>query len=266
MKTFVDKDIETLNYKVWLAEEFTKRCTVNSRYSLRAFSDYLGLDASSVSQIISGKRHISEKMLKKLCSALNVDSQKEKALLSFFKYESVKRKVGSDEIQEITPRELTQDAFAIISDWYHYAILELLALDNFKYDNDWIADQLNIESSKVNEAIERLLRLGLLVELNGKLLRTHTFLTNFSKDMSTDALKKMQRSILNMGLKAIDSVTKEEKDITGMTMAINEKKLPQARDLIKKFRRDLMVLMEQGEQTRVYHLGVQLYPVSKKNN
>jgi hypothetical protein len=37
------------------------------------------------------------------------------------------------------------DAFSIISDWYHYAILELLELENSSCEVDWITNKLSLE-------------------------------------------------------------------------------------------------------------------------
>ena len=53
--------------------------------------------------------------------------------------------------------------------------------------------------------------------------------------------------------------------MTSMTMAIDVDRLPEAREVITKFRRELCALLENGEQTRVYNLGIQLYPVSEKH-
>jgi uncharacterized membrane protein (DUF106 family) len=48
-----------------------------------------------------------------------------------------------------------------------------------------------------------------------------------------------------------------------MTMSIDVKKLPEARKIIKKFRREMSQFLESGNQTRVYQLGIQLFPISK---
>ncbi len=76
----------------------------------------------------------------------------------------------------------------------------------------------------------------------------------------------MQRHVLEKALTAIDVVPQDEKDITSMTMAIDESKIPEAKKRIKAFRRQLCEFLETGKQTRVFNLGIQLYPISKKNN
>lgn len=49
-----------------------------------------------------------------------------------------------------------------------------------------------------------------------------------------------------------------------MTMAIDISKLDKARELTRKYRREMCALLENGEQTQVYNLGIQLSPISKK--
>ncbi len=265
MKVFENSEMTVLSYRIWLSREFTKRCQRNTRYSLRAFSNLLGMEASTVSQILSGKRKISAKMVQKLCNILGAEPSEQEALLRYANQRGVRNKIPLAEQQQIEAKQLTLDAFAIIADWYHYAILELTFVQDFKNSARWIANKLNITTAEASIGIERLIRLGLLVEENGYLIKTEVFITNFSEGVTSEALKKMQRSILKMGLKAIDDTPQMEKDITGITFSVNEERLDEARDLIKKFRRELAMLMGKGKQTRVYQLGIQLYPISKKS-
>ena len=51
-----------------------------------------------------------------------------------------------------------------------------------------------------------------------------------------------------------------------MTMAINKEKLPEAKERIKKFRRELSQFLNEGEtNNEVYNLSISLYPVTVKD-
>jgi hypothetical protein len=41
--------------------------------------------------------------------------------------------------QRVAYRRLTEDTFEVVSHWYHYAILELTAVESFRPDPRWIA-------------------------------------------------------------------------------------------------------------------------------
>jgi uncharacterized protein (TIGR02147 family) len=256
MKSFTENS-KTLNPRLWLSEEFTKRRSKNQNYSLRAFSNLLSLDPSTVSQVLSGKRPVTKKMLTHLIEILGTDPQTKQGLLNFSE-----KKVSKE--LENNYRQLTMDAFSLISEWYHYAILEFTFVQDFKNDHRWIARMLGITTTDVSLAIDRLKRLELIEEVDGRLMKTEVFITNFKDGVTSTALKNLQRSIISMALDAIDNTPQDEKDITSMTFAIDVEKLPEAKEKIKVFRREMSLLLETGKQTRVYHLGVQLYPISKK--
>jgi transcriptional regulator with XRE-family HTH domain len=245
---------ERASFRLWLQKQFTERCRRNPRYSLRAFAKALEMDASTLSQVLSGKRKISKNIIKAICDKLSA-SPKE---MGFFGLSS--RANGA----EVDYFQVNMDTFSVISDWYHYAILELTFTSEFKSDAKWIAKKLSITVEEAKAAIERLKRLGLLLEENGSLIKSSRFLTNNAEVNTSAAHQQLQRQIVEKALVAIDEVSAEEKDITSMTMAIDLSNLNQARELIRRFRRDICSLLEDGEQTQVYHLGIQLYPVSKK--
>lgn len=250
-------ETQTQNFRLWLQKQFTDRSRVNSRYSLRAFSRLLQMEASSVSQIMSGKRNPSKKVVDHICDRLSVGPETRE---SFTVTSKMSRK--QVETAPLNFQQLAQDAFAIIADWYHYGILELTFVEDFESEPEWIAKRLGISSVEASIAIERLLRLELLARVDGRLLKTERFITNYSEGLTGPALKELQRQLLKKALEAIDMTPLEQKDITSMTMAIDPKKIPEAKARIKKFRRQLCEFLEDGERTVVYNLGVQLFPLS----
>lgn len=240
-------------FRFWLQRQFTERCKRNPRYSLRAFAKSLSVEASSLSQILSGKRPISKKNMQALCEKLGASPQD---LFSFGLSQS-----GPTDFDVYN--QISIDSFSIISDWYHFAILELTFISGFKSDPKWIARKLSITVEEVKSAIERMKRLGLLLEENGSLVKSAKFMTNQSSVNTSLAHKQLQRQIIEKALLAIDECPGELKDITSMTMAIDVSNLEKAKKLTQKYRRELCALLEEGEQTVVYNLGIQLYPISR---
>jgi uncharacterized protein (TIGR02147 family) len=261
---------EHSDFRLWLQEEYTKRCGKNPSYSLRAFAALLDLDSSSVSQILTGKRKASAKLALGIFEKLGVHPTIAQRILGSLK-PTAGRPSNQTKKKQSTPEpnygQLTLDAFAVVADWYHYAIMELTVTEGFKNDPQWIARSLNISVIEVKVAIERLMRLELIEEKDGTLIQTENLLSNgFTGVTTSGAHKQLQRQVLQKALEAIDNTPQEDKDITSMTMAIDRSKLPEARKLIQKFRRDLCQFLENGKKEDIYHLGVQLYPVSKRIN
>lgn len=182
-----------------------------------------------------------------VCQALGIEAPSEKSETSEFS-------------------TLSLDTFSVISDWYHFAILDLTLVKGFKSDPAWIARKLGLKKFEAIGAIERMKRLGLLVEDAGKLKKGQAFYSNYSEGVTSAALKEYQRQVIRKAMEAIDSCPQDRKDITSMTIAANSKKLKQAKEKIKSFRRELCEFLETGEKDSVLHLAVQLYPVTDLEN
>ncbi len=256
---------EHRDFRIWLQQQFTSRCKRNPKYSLRAFAQMLKMDASSVSQIFAGKRKASTRVISKICDTLSAGPVLKTVFLNEAKakFKNSKYKVTD---KKAAFELLAEDAFAVISEWYHFAILELANVNDFKSQASWCANVLGISTAEAQIAIERLKRLSLMKEEDGRLIRTNRLLTNFKPGITSSAHKNLQRQILKMAIEAIDHVDAEDKDITCMTMAIDIKKIPAARKVISKFRRELTEFLEEGSRSQVYQLAIQLYPISKRTN
>ncbi len=250
----------------WFQREYLRRRQKNQSYSLRAFSKYLDISPATVSHLLSGKRVPSAKFATNLLAQLEVSPKEKKIILSSL--DKGKSFGDLDTSEQPNYQVIALDSFKLLSDWYHFAILELTSAQDFTFEYPWIAHQLGISVTEARQAVERLLRLELVQEKNGTLVKTQNFVTNGDDVLTSSAHKKLQKHILQKALDAIDTVSGDEKDISSMTMTIDESKIPQAKKLITKFRRDLCKYLENGNQTRVYNLGIQLYPISKgmRNN
>ncbi len=71
---------------------------------------------------------------------------------------------------------LQMDSFHLISDWYHFAIIQLLELPKIKNDPAWIARSLDISRIEAEAAIARMLRMDLIEEKDGYLKKTKEFI------------------------------------------------------------------------------------------
>lgn len=242
------------DFPQWLQSEFDSRCKRNPRYSLRAFAQLLEIDPSSLSQYMHNKRKASNKMIQRFCDKLKASAEQKKVLLQKVRLDSIKA--------EQTYIELQENAFKVISEWYHIAIMELSCTKDFNPQSQVIAKRLGIATEEVEAALSRLESLELIKYDGDTFVKTNRNLTNFSPGITSRAHKHFQKQVITKALNAVDSCSSQEKDITTMSMAIDKNKLEEARALITDFRKKMCQFLEDGNQTEVYNLSIQLYPIS----
>ncbi len=251
------------DFRLLLQHELIERCRRNPKYSLRAFAKSLGIGPAALSDMLNNKRSITVSTIERLGLALGLNLDEIRS------YQNGNADKNSSHSGQATLdfQQLSLDTYSIISDWYHYAILELMKTKGFRNNASWISKTLGITKNESNAAVERLVRVGLIkINDEGQWIDTSGgFSTNIvDSKLSSAASKKLQKQILAMSIKALEQLSPEERNHTSMTMAANPKDLPEAIERIKKFRRDLCEFLERdGNVTQVYQLGISLYPVTK---
>ena len=232
----------------WLRREYQSRRVRNASYSLRAFSRLVGLSAGALSDILLEKRAFTPKMFTRIASRLSLSNSEQAKWLALVKS------------QDADYHELSDDQFQIIAQGSHYALLSLLETEDFVSDPRWIAKRLGILASEVKMIIERLERLGFISSHSG--IRRAVSRITTSQDIPSEALRESHREGLLQAIGALEAPL-PLRDISSITMAIDVTRLPEAKSLIKTFRRDLSKLLEEGSRTQVYNLNIQLVPVTK---
>lgn len=237
-----------------LRNEYQKRCHKNDRYSLRAFARDLGMSAPRLSQLLSRKRPPSPGQVLKVSQSLGLNQRETQRLLSS----------GLGNHQLAAFQELPLDQYRLMADWHHSAILCLLETNSKSEikDEKFIARRLGISGVLVNDSLERLTRLKLIQKDDNGYIATLKNLAT-PTDLPSTALKTFHSQMIRKALESLDSDTGVDRDITGITMAIDKSKLPAAKQMIKEFRRQLCGFLESGDANEVYHLNLQLFPLTK---
>lgn len=257
-------------YQDLLAEELIKRCRKNPRYSTRAFAKALNIHVSSLSRILSGQQIPSYKICEKVFCKLELSPSDQKCFLisvatkqkalGLKRIAPVFKKIDSIKENRI---DISADIWKSIADWYHGAIMELTFTAKIDNNPKKISQELDITEIEANQAVKRLIRLGLLEVQNGVLVKTHTLVASADKNLTSSAHQRQQKQILKKAIDSLENDPIEHRNMTSMTMAIDPNKVSEAKKMIQKFSRELCQYLETGKRKQVYQLGVCLYPISK---
>ena len=252
--------VENNSAQLWLENLLAEKIKKNPQFSLRAFARLVDVSPAVLSRILSGKRRLTFNLATRIADALHLGPIERETLYSFF----IGGKEESDEDRH--EKELSIDVFNAMKEWYHYGITQLLYIDSFNEDPKWIAKMLSITEIEAKMAIDRLLRLEILDrDENGRLFRTATHLST-STDIASAGIRHFQKQILEKSIVSLESDDIMERDITSITIAINEDRIPEAKKEIMRFRKKMAEFLAEGDKTRVYNLGIHLIPLSKSTN
>jgi uncharacterized protein (TIGR02147 family) len=185
--------------------------------------------------------------------------------LALYKPTSKMNNVTDAHSASLSFRQIELDQFSFIADWYHFAILELVTLPDFDSNVKQIAKDLRISTHESTDAVERLIRLGLLErDTKGRLSNKSGNNTTIGPNIATPATRKQQKQILEKAIDALDTIPIEDRSQTSVTLAIPRAKLDEARKAITDFRRTMTSLLQNptDDPDSVYQLSVSFYPLT----
>lgn len=237
-----------------LQKKFQESQSRSTGFSQRAMAKKLGLSSGALSEILNGKRKISPKLAQKLAQQLQLSpaERKEAGLPSLAKKESDFR--------------LSADMFQLISEWWHFAILNLITTKGFRSDSSWIAGRLGLTRGKIEEALLRLKRLDLVrADKSGRLTRTHAQLST-SDNIRDLAIQRAHRMDLELVDQSLSQVPVSLRDMTSVTFTLDPKRLARLKEIVRQFQDDFLAEAESAPGTEVYRLATHLFPLTKVHN
>lgn len=255
-------ELNNIYYIAKIKEDLSLKQRNNPQYSLRSYARFLGLHSSTLSQIIKGKRPLPLKDLNNVISKLGLDP-KEKTLFVESLHRT-KTKIDDITISEVDERYFLDESYhRIISEWEHYVTLDLFDLDNFSMSVEEVSRRLGITMTRADVVINNLITCGLLVHKNGELVKAHSNIRT-TEDITSQALKEAHIENLELAKQKLEEIEVELRDFSAVTMAMDLKKLPEAKTIIREFRKKMAALLRDGDMTEVYQLAIQFYPMTKK--
>lgn len=246
-----------------IKEDFSLKQRNNPHYSLRAYARDIGIHPATLSQIIKGKRPLPLKDSNAVATKLNLGPRERTLFL-----ESLTRSKSALDQIKINPLDtrlmLDESYYQIIAEWEHYALLELFRLDGFQRTKEEVAHKLDLTLTRTEVVINNLVVAGLLeIDEDGKLQNVHSDIRT-TEDITSQALRESHKETLKMAVDKLEEISVELRDYSSSTLAVDVKKIPEAKMIIREFRQKMAALLEDGEKSEVYQLAIQFFPLSKK--
>lgn len=244
-------------------------------YSLRAFARDLNLSPGYLCSILSQKKMMSPHSAAKVVQKLNLPSDdvakfmqsatESKGDASTHLRNDLKKSSHASILETPnTPAQptkpLSKTLLAMITDWYHSALLQLTEVQGFRWDPQWISKRMGISRAQVTEVTERLTHLGLLKQnAQGILERISGHLE--VPPGANDAIRQFHASML---LKAMEALNAQKmRQISSVTLSFDTRKIPEVKRLTTQFMKEILALSETEEKDSVYHLAIQFFRLDK---
>lgn len=266
-----------LDYRVFLESLYAHlKQARGGDYSYQRFAEDLGFKATTVMhQIVRGYRPLTVKAAAKVVKAMDLRGTERKYFMALVEFGNAKQSAAREELfeklvalkAETLPDETDKDTLEYFSEWYHPVIRELVGTKGFEPDPAWIAGRIGpkIRAEQAKESLELLARLGLIKWDDEK----KTFVQTQSR-VSTGhrvkgmALARYHQKMIDHAREALTRVSSKRRDISALTLAVDEATAEKLRGMIHAFQLQLLDTAEKaGSGDQVFQVNIQLFPFTE---
>ena len=263
---------EYLDYRAYLKDFYEERKGLQLFFSYRYFGNKVGIDPSYLLKIMLKTRHLSEASIQRVCTFCGLTGNEMeyfRTLVHFLKARSQNESKLLFErllsIRYVKKHQLIEKQYEYFRTWYHPVVRSVLEYFDFKGDFSLLGKQLSpsISSKEASESVRLLEQLGLISkDLNGRYRLTDIAVTT-GDEWQSAAIAAFQEQTIRLSQEAIDRHDKSVRDISTVTMNINNADYKEIRERITEFRRSVISLVnESSDSDRTYQLNIQFFPLT----
>jgi uncharacterized protein (TIGR02147 family) len=264
---------EYLDYRDFLKDFYEEKKGERTFFSYRLFGTKVGMDASYLAKVLIKHRHISNVSTGKIaafCGLKEKEAEYFETLVNFVKAKSHKESKLLFEkllsLKNVSAATLIESQYEFYQKWYHSAIRSILEFYEFRGNYKALAERLSPKIS-VREAKEslRLLEKLRLIKKDGagRYRMTDTAITTGPQWHSL-AIQAFQEETIRLSAESLSRHPKKYRDISTVTMNVNEQNFQEIKERIKEFRSAVIKYAnEQSSPDRVVQLNMQLFPLCR---
>jgi len=264
---------EYLEYRDILKDSFEERKASDPQYCYRMMAETFGLHLSNIYRILQKEIHLPARCQSRAIEYLGLSDRSAAYFVLLIAYSRERKSKERTEILEralalrdVSPRRLVDQELAYYRDWWVSAIRSLLEVVEGRAVPADLSARLSptVPEKDVVKALELLQELGLVKKAaSGRLVLGAPHVSALAGADKVKAMRDYQRQILSLASDSIERHPPANRDISTITLALDDKSFEEVRDLLKEIRRLAQrSANETKHPNRVMQLAMALFPLS----
>lgn len=263
-------------YRTYLSEYYDRRKAEDPDFSHRAFLRDAGIAGSVyLMRIIKNERKLSTRFIPHFSQALGHSPREARyfrALVLFCNEKAASRKEihlremlalrNASPVHKLEDRKLR-----FFDKWYYPVVREMVTHLDFRGDFNRLANSVvpRITAEQAEGAINYLLENGFISRSGRTGYRQTEAIISTGPEVNSTIVQKYQKQVLLQCAEALDTVAREERDISSLTLSVSPKSFRTIKEEIQAFRKRLLQIAgAEKSPSLVCLVGMQLLPRSRR--
>jgi uncharacterized protein (TIGR02147 family) len=245
-------------FRALLKSELDRRKVADIDFSMNRFAKQAGVSASTMSELISGKRDwkITEERAAEIISRISMSEKTRHHMLARLdRAPIVMEKVPADESQ-----------YAFLTSWKHRAVMLALELPPRERSHERLCQRFALTSDELNEILSTGLECGVLQKSSaGDIVSTKNYWSTID-NIPHEVVRQHHIQNVDRIRQAVEEIPYQRRDCTSLSFVGSSKKLEMVRKELRALHdRVNSMMFDEDENDEVFQLSIALFPLSRES-
>jgi uncharacterized protein (TIGR02147 family) len=269
---------EYLDYRNFLRDFIVARKNENPYFSERMIASHLDCNPGFFNRVLKGQRNLSPQYVLKLVAFFKLNAKQRHYFELLVNFNQAKKQIEKDHFfhqldifRSSKVKQTIEAQHALYSQWFYVVLRELIDIVPCRDSSEetcrklakYFAPRVPIE--QLRQALSTLSELGLLSQKSsGTYTVKERFITS-GADIPQVVINRVLMQFMDLARMAVDSFPKSQRSLSTLTVSVSEKGYEKIREKIDRFRGEILTMVNEEDENidRVYHLNLQLFPVTR---
>ena len=259
--------------RLFLTDAIAELKRSDPEFSVRRFCKMSGLGSHALLiMLLNGKRKMTLKQVPALAHAFQLNTIERTYLQTLIQLDN-SNSVEEKDLYKLWLNDLNPKADLkfveiehqqVIANWIHMTILTLGKIEGAELtaENIYVLIHKRISLSEVRQALTRLLDLGLLSEVEGRLIPSQSGVRT-KDDVSNKASREYHKQVSMLACESLEEQAPNIREFQSFALTVPEGKISLAKEMIRKFRNQLVLVLEQEPGVDVYQCNIQFFRLTE---
>lgn len=263
-----------LDFRAFLGDLFAFHKAQDAHFSHRHFARLAGFSAPNFLQlVITGERNLTHKSIAQVAKGFSLKTRDRDFFENLVFMNQAKKHGDRNRYYQNmmslrsagATKKLESASYDYFSTWYIPVIREVATWGGGRMSAEEVAPLLNppVSAKEAERAFKVLTELQLLEQdAEGRWRQSDATVTT-GPEVRSLVVANFHREMIRLGGEAIERYPSPERDISALTLGISRERMPELKQKIAAFRRELLELAARdADPQQVVQVNIQLFPLT----
>lgn len=268
---FMDVGFDYDDYREVLKAVFEQRKETSPQFSYKALAEILGIDPAGTFRVLNKERHLPARCVSRAIDFLGLTGRSAEYFVLMTSYGRERRKAARQEIlnkalelRDVPRRQLEEDELSFLRDWWVVAVRCAVEVLGGRAIPEEIASRITppVRVEDVRAALSLLVSLGIAKRAQGETLRIVDQHLTVDGQKGRLAVAEFQRKVLELAAESVDRFPREIRDISTLTVTVDERAFEDIRGILKDCRRRIQARVgDVPKPDRALQVAFSIFPL-----